>query len=193
MSVVASPREASSKGRSSHDSLKFKGHSYDFVEYGPCRNWIAGDFRDAMSGQSQDVINPRHAKAMGKVALSGAADIEAAVAAAKAAWPAWRSTPIKERAQVLYQLKYLMQRDMEELAWLVSHENGKTFADPVALFLAQDICVGDAELEAVEAIAMVRMSIEDAYRATLDGRIDDAVTLAALLRYRLLVSDGIGS
>lgn len=132
MSVVASPSEASGKSRTPVNSLAFSARSYDFVEYVACRNWIGGSFRDAMGGQAMPINNPRHNKAMGQVAMSGAADIEAAVAAAKAAWPAWRAMPVKERSQILYNVKYIMQRDLEELAWLVSHENGKTFAEAKA-------------------------------------------------------------
>ncbi len=61
--------------------------------------------------------------------MSGAADVARAVTAAKAAFPGWRDTPIKERVQVLFRLKALLERDLEELAWLVSHENGKVIGE----------------------------------------------------------------
>jgi ADP-ribose pyrophosphatase len=57
---------------------------------------------------------------------------------------------------------------------------------PVTLFLARGLQPVASEPEAVEAIGLVRMAIDDAFAAATDGRIDDAVTLAALLRYRLL-------
>jgi 8-oxo-dGTP pyrophosphatase MutT (NUDIX family) len=57
---------------------------------------------------------------------------------------------------------------------------------PVTLFLATGVRKVTSAPEAVERIDAVRVRIEDAYRAAADGRIDDAVTLAALLRYRLL-------
>jgi 8-oxo-dGTP pyrophosphatase MutT (NUDIX family) len=57
---------------------------------------------------------------------------------------------------------------------------------PVTLFLARDLRTVATAQEHVEAVDAVRMPIEDAYRAAIDGRIDDAVTLAAFLRYRLL-------
>jgi malonate-semialdehyde dehydrogenase (acetylating)/methylmalonate-semialdehyde dehydrogenase len=107
----------------------FNARSYEFQEYVPCRNWIGGQWVDGSTGQWLAVENPRHGMAMGKVTLSGAADVAAAVEAAKKALPAWKSTPMRERAQVLYKLKQLMERDNEELSWLVSHENGKTFAE----------------------------------------------------------------
>lgn len=107
----------------------FTARGYDFQEYVPIRNWIGGQWREGSTGQWLAVENPRHGQAMGKVTLSTAADVHAAVESAKAAQPAWRNTPMRERAQVLYKLKALMERDVEELSWLVSHENGKTFAE----------------------------------------------------------------
>ncbi len=56
---------------------------------------------------------------------------------------------------------------------------------PVELFLASRLTRVATEQEHVEDIRLVRIPIEDAYHAALDGRIDDAVTLAAMLRYRL--------
>jgi len=58
--------------------------------------------------------------------------------------------------------------------------------EPVELFLASGLTRVATEQEHVEDIRPVHMPIEDAYRAALDGRIDDAVTLVALLRYRLM-------
>ncbi len=57
---------------------------------------------------------------------------------------------------------------------------------PVALFLASRLLRVETDQEHVEEIKEVRMPIDDAYRAALDGTIDDAVTLAAMLRYRLM-------
>jgi 8-oxo-dGTP pyrophosphatase MutT (NUDIX family) len=70
----------------------------------------------------------------------------------------------------------------------IVHEIPSIVVPPVSLFLATDLQYAQANPEAVEAIQPVRMSIDDAYAAALDGRIDDAVTLAALLRYRLVTS-----
>ena len=107
----------------------FPARSYAFAPYAPCHNWIGGQWTPAASGETLPVYNPRHAKVLGQVALSGPADVDRAVAAAKAAFPGWRDTPLKERVQVLFRLKNLMERDVEELTWLVSHENGKVYAE----------------------------------------------------------------
>ena len=63
---------------------------------------------------------------------------------------------------------------------------------PVALFVAGDLRAVPTAQEHVEAIDAVRLPIADAYRAAADGRIDDAVTLAAFLRYRLLTRETAG-
>jgi malonate-semialdehyde dehydrogenase (acetylating)/methylmalonate-semialdehyde dehydrogenase len=107
----------------------FGAKSYAFTPYVDIKNWIGGQWREGSSGAWLDVENPRHGKAMGRVTLSTAKDVAAAVEAGKRAFPAWRATPMRERAQVLYRLKQLMERDLDELCWLVSHENGKTYAE----------------------------------------------------------------
>jgi malonate-semialdehyde dehydrogenase (acetylating)/methylmalonate-semialdehyde dehydrogenase len=119
----------------------FSARSYDFAEYAACHNWIGGAFRPARGGETLAIENPRHGRPMGQVAMSAAADVADAVAAAQAAQPAWAQVPIKERAQVMYRLKYLMERDLDELAWLTSHENGKTIAEARADVLKGIECV----------------------------------------------------
>lgn len=110
----------------------FPARSDAFVPYVPARNWIGGQWADAADGRSLPVTNPRHGKELGRVALSGAADVDAAVRAATKAQKDWAKVPLKERGELMYRLKRLMERDLEELAWLVSHENGKTWAESVA-------------------------------------------------------------
>ncbi len=110
-------------------SQPFPARSYAFTETGDALNWIGGAFVPAVGGATLPVENPRHARVMGHVTLSGAADVDAAVKAGMAAQKVWRNMPVRERADVFYRLKGLLQRDLEELAWLVSHENGKTYAE----------------------------------------------------------------
>jgi malonate-semialdehyde dehydrogenase (acetylating)/methylmalonate-semialdehyde dehydrogenase len=102
---------------------------YGFSSYVTAQNFVGGAFKDAASGAVMAVENPRHGKVMGKVVVSGPADVALAVEAARAALPAWRATPMKERAQYMYRLKALLERDMDELSWLLSAENGKTVAE----------------------------------------------------------------
>lgn len=121
--------------------LRFSARSYDFQQYVPCLNWIGGRHVPAASGEAIAVDNPRHGRPFGQVSMSGAADVDAAVTAARAAFPGWRDTPVKERAQVLFRLKSLMERDIDELSWLVSHENGKVIAEARADILKGIECL----------------------------------------------------
>ena len=111
---------------------RFEAKGYDFLSYVDTRNWIGGEWQGAISGDTFTVDNPRHGKVIGNCPDSGTEDVARAVAAAKAAFPAWRATPIKERVQVLFRLKRIMEDNLEELSWLVSHENGKIFAEAKA-------------------------------------------------------------
>jgi malonate-semialdehyde dehydrogenase (acetylating)/methylmalonate-semialdehyde dehydrogenase len=119
----------------------FPARSYEFTAYVDVRNWIGGEWCPAGSGATMEVINPRHGKAMGRVVISDTSDVDRAVRAAKAAFPAWRDTPLKERVQVLFRTKALMEKNLEELAWLVSHENGKTFGEGKASVLKAIECL----------------------------------------------------
>ena len=107
----------------------FPARSYAFTEYLPVKNFLSGEFKEGSTGKWLPVENPRHGKPLGQMTLSSSADVDAAVEGAKKAQVAWGRTPMRERAQVMLKLKMLMERDSEELSWLVSHENGKTFAE----------------------------------------------------------------
>ena len=125
----------------STSSFDFAPRDYGFTPYVDCKNWIGGAWQGAQSGETMSVQNPRHGQEMGRVAWSGGADVAAAVSAAKAALPGWRATPLKERAQVLFRLKQLMEDRLDELAWLLSHENGKTIAQARGSVLKGIECV----------------------------------------------------
>lgn len=121
---------------------RFAATSYDFTEYVPARNWIGGAWREAQGAPpAQPVPNPRWGRAMSSVQLSGPADVEAAVRAAGAAFPAWRDLPIRDRAQILYKTRELLLRDLTELSWLVSHENGKIYSEAEAEVLKAVECL----------------------------------------------------
>lgn len=111
----------------------FAATSDAFTEFVPARNYIGGSWREPVALKGKlDVINPRHGRVMSNVALSGAEDVDAAVKAAAGAMGDWRHWPMRERAQVLYRLRELMMKNITELSWLVSHENGKVFGEAKA-------------------------------------------------------------
>src|SRR5690606_34337578 len=81
------------------------------------------------SGEFQDVFNPATGEVQARVALAGAADLEAAVASAAAAQPQWAATNPQRRARVFFNFVALINQHMDELAVLLSSEHGKTVED----------------------------------------------------------------
>lgn len=77
----------------------------------------------------QDVFNPATGEVQARVALATAADLEAAVASAAAAQPKWAATNPQRRARVFFNFVALINRDMQDLAELLSAEHGKTVED----------------------------------------------------------------
>lgn len=104
----------------------FKTRSYEFTPYVTAKNFIGGEWTDAESGETIPVMNPRHNKEMGQMVWSVESDTHRAIAAAEAAFPAWKATPMKERAQIMYRVKQIMESKLDELSWLLAHENGKS-------------------------------------------------------------------
>lgn len=86
---------------------------------------------EGASTRMADVFNPGTGEVSGAVRLGEPADVDAAVAAAKAAWPEWSKTPSLRRARILDKFKFILQERSEELARLISAEHGKTFDDAV--------------------------------------------------------------
>ncbi len=95
-------------------------------------NFIDGRWQSSSSSESLPVMNPSVGKEIARVPLSAAADVDAAVASATRAFPAWSSLPIKERAQVFYRYKRLLEHHLKDLAALVQEENGKTMSEAIA-------------------------------------------------------------
>ncbi|PIQ23977.1 methylmalonate-semialdehyde dehydrogenase (CoA acylating) [bacterium (Candidatus Blackallbacteria) CG17_big_fil_post_rev_8_21_14_2_50_48_46] len=93
------------------------------------RNYIHGEFVPSSSSEVLDVINPATEEVLAQVPLSNRADLDAAVASAKAAFPSWRRTPPAERAKYIFRFKNLMEEHFDEIATLVTQEHGKTFAE----------------------------------------------------------------
>src|SRR5690349_189142 len=95
------------------------------MKYAELRNYVGGDFVAPNGRTFLDVYDPSSGNVISKVPLSESAEVDAAVTAARAAFPAWAATPIKERVQVFYRYKTLLEQHIDELAALVSEENGK--------------------------------------------------------------------
>ncbi len=80
-------------------------------------------------GATGDVFNPATGELSGKVAMGGAAEVDAAVAAAAAAWPAWAATPPLRRARVMFRFKEGLERATKRMAAIITAEHGKTLSD----------------------------------------------------------------
>lgn len=102
------------------------------MKYGHLKNYINGGFTGSSSGRSLSVFSPIDGTALAEMPCSERADLDAAVAAARAAFPAWSRMPVKERVQVFFRYKVLLERHLDELAHLVMEENGKTKGEAVA-------------------------------------------------------------
>jgi malonate-semialdehyde dehydrogenase (acetylating)/methylmalonate-semialdehyde dehydrogenase len=95
------------------------------TKYPPVRNYIGGTFVDGDRYNHLDVTNPADGSVISRVPLSTAPAVDRAVQAAKRAFPAWSSLPIKERVQVFFRYKTLLEQNIDELAALITEENGK--------------------------------------------------------------------
>ena len=102
------------------------------MKYSPTQNFINGKFVEASTSKSMDVVSPIDGTLLSEVPMSSVKDLDDAVAAAKAAFPGWSKTPIKERVQVFFRYKTLLEKHLKELSELCSEENGKTYGESVA-------------------------------------------------------------
>ena len=102
------------------------------MKYPQTQNFINGKFTDANTQKYLDVVSPLDGNLLSQVPLSSSSDLHQAVVAAKAAFTSWSKTPIKERVQVFFRYKTLLEKNLKELAELCSEENGKTYGESVA-------------------------------------------------------------
>lgn len=100
--------------------------------YPPVQNFVNGQFADAQSSRFLNVVSPLDGSLLSKLPMSTTNDLNYAVAAAKTAFPKWSKTPIKERVQVFFRYKFLLESNLRELAELVHMENGKTMSEAIA-------------------------------------------------------------
>jgi malonate-semialdehyde dehydrogenase (acetylating)/methylmalonate-semialdehyde dehydrogenase len=99
------------------------------VETRTIKNYVGGGWVDAEASERLDVTNPATGETLAQVPLSGTADVDAAVRAARKAFPGWRATPPLERARACFELKYRLEERRDDLAALVTRDNGKAIKD----------------------------------------------------------------
>ncbi len=92
-------------------------------------HFIGGKHVAGTSGRFGDVFNPASGEVAAKVAMADASEVDKAVAAANAVWPAWANTPPLRRARVMFKLKELLERDRREMSEIITAEHGKVLSD----------------------------------------------------------------
>ncbi|GAA4327982.1 NAD-dependent succinate-semialdehyde dehydrogenase [Variovorax defluvii] len=97
--------------------------------YVDTRLLINGEWSDAASGKTLDVINPATGQPIGKVAHAGIADLDRALEAAQRGFEAWRKVPANERAATMRRAAALLRERAPEIARLLTLEQGKPFAE----------------------------------------------------------------
>jgi len=92
-------------------------------------HYVNGEVVVGTSGRTGPVFNPATGIQTGEVVFASVDDVSRAIAAAKAAFPAWRATSLSRRAEILFALRELLDANRQEIASLVTAEHGKTIAD----------------------------------------------------------------
>jgi malonate-semialdehyde dehydrogenase (acetylating) / methylmalonate-semialdehyde dehydrogenase len=102
------------------------------MQYSPVQNYIGGKFVAPQTSRLLNVISPLDGNQLSNVPMSTTAELNNAVTSATNAFPGWSKTPIKERVQVFFRYKFLLEKNLRELAHLVHLENGKTVDEAIA-------------------------------------------------------------
>ncbi|GAA2890851.1 CoA-acylating methylmalonate-semialdehyde dehydrogenase [Nonomuraea rubra] len=128
------------------------------------KHWINGALADGDAARTAELFNPATGAVSGSVALASAADVDAAVAAAAAAYPAWRDASLTKRAGVLFRFRELMYAHRDELAALISAEHGKVHSDALG-----EVARG---LEVVEFACGIPHLLKGGYSEGVSTRVD---------------------
>ncbi|MEP1124990.1 MAG: CoA-acylating methylmalonate-semialdehyde dehydrogenase [Ilumatobacter sp.] len=92
-------------------------------------HWIDGKVVESTSGNSAPVYDPASGEQTATVDLASVDEVDAAVAAATAAFPEWRSTSLSKRAEVMFRMRELVDANRKEIASLLTAEHGKVLSD----------------------------------------------------------------
>ncbi|MBB2915565.1 malonate-semialdehyde dehydrogenase (acetylating)/methylmalonate-semialdehyde dehydrogenase [Streptosporangium becharense] len=126
-------------------------------------HWIDGA-RVEGTGRTGEIYNPATGEVAGHVRLASAAEVDAAVAAAAAAFPAWRDASLVKRSQVLFRFRELLHAHRDELAALISAEHGKVHSDALG-----EVARG---LEVVEFACGIAHLLKGGYSEGVSTRVD---------------------
>ena len=93
--------------------------------------YIGGQWIESESTKYTTIYDPSTGKPIAQVPQCTGTEVEKAIAAAKAAYPEWKNTPVRNRANIMMKLRNLIERDKDELAMMVATENGKCWSEAV--------------------------------------------------------------
>jgi malonate-semialdehyde dehydrogenase (acetylating)/methylmalonate-semialdehyde dehydrogenase len=125
---------------------------------------VGGAHYEGTAGRFADVTDPATGAVTARVALASTADVEAGVAAAKAAFPAWRDTSLARRTQVLFGFRELLNARADELAALITAEHGKVLSDARG-----EVARGQ---EVVEFACGIAQLLQGAFTENASSRVD---------------------
>ncbi|MBD2837870.1 CoA-acylating methylmalonate-semialdehyde dehydrogenase [Pseudomonas sp. JM0905a] len=128
-------------------------------------HFIAGEVVSFPGERSSDVFNPAVGKVQAKVSLAAPQTVEQAVAAAKAAFPAWSELSPLRRSRILFRFKELLDQHHEELARMITAEHGKVFSDAMG-----EVTRG---IEIVEFACGAPYLLKTAFTDNIGGGIDN--------------------
>ena len=92
-------------------------------------HWIDGARVPGSSGRTGPVYNPAQGRQTGEVDFASVEEVDRAVAAAKAAFPAWRTLSLSRRTELMFRIRELVHQRREDLARLLTEEHGKVLSD----------------------------------------------------------------
>ncbi|GII89780.1 CoA-acylating methylmalonate-semialdehyde dehydrogenase [Sinosporangium siamense] len=127
-------------------------------------HWIGGAPVSAGDSRTSQIFDPATGQVAGTVELAEVAQVDAAVAAAKAAYPAWRDASLVKRARVLFRFRELMDSHRDELAALISAEHGKVHSDALG-----EVARG---LEVVEFACGIPHLLKGGFSENVSTRVD---------------------
>ncbi|WP_242901482.1 CoA-acylating methylmalonate-semialdehyde dehydrogenase [Actinomadura terrae] len=127
-------------------------------------HWIGGKPFDGVAERSGDIYEPSTGRVAGTVDFASGAEVDAAVAAAKAAFPAWRDASLTKRTRVLFRFRELLTEHRDEIARLISSEHGKVVSDA-----AGEVARG---LEVVEFACGIPHLLKGGFSENVSTRVD---------------------
>jgi len=95
-------------------------------------HYVNSEWTESRASEWRDIVNPATGEILAQVPLADANEVNQAVEAASNAFPEWRRTPPEDRIQPLFKLKMLLEEHLDDIARIITQENGKTLAEAKA-------------------------------------------------------------